>query len=158
MEKIKLLAWIQQALKCMSNFTPMSSVFEANGTSRARSSTRLYRRWGEPALLQDVQVQNSGLRLAMRVCSNSWDINVLYMLTTLFPSIIALLLCYYFFPLSKPGSCSSFFLTYMPDLKRVRFQVFSEKIKQIDVSKTQNTYFAIRHWAWKCLTRFSSNC
>lgn len=35
MEKIKILAGIQWALKCMSNFTPMSSVFDANGTSHA---------------------------------------------------------------------------------------------------------------------------
>lgn len=71
MEKIKLLAWIQQALKCMSNFTPMSSVFEANGTSHAWRSAPLYRHWGEQPLLQEVQGQNLGLRLATCVCSNS---------------------------------------------------------------------------------------
>jgi len=75
----------------------MSSVFEANGTGHVWRSARLYRLWGEQALLQEVQVQNLCLRLATRVCSDSEDINVLYMLTTLFPNIIALLLYYYFF-------------------------------------------------------------
>lgn len=102
--------------------------------------------------------KSSSLGLCSAVCvsSNSDNINILYMLTTLFPSIRALLACWCFFP-SKIGRCSSFCLTYTPDLKRAGFQ-FSEKIKQINASKIQNRYFAIKHRAWKRLTRFSSGC
>lgn len=68
MEKIKILAGIQRALKCMSNFTPMSSVFDANGSSHAWRSTCLYRIWGEQALLQGLKkVQNLGLFRATHV-------------------------------------------------------------------------------------------
>lgn len=117
----------------MSNFTPMSSVFEANGTSHAGRSARLYRCWGEQVLLQELQpglVFSCVCELKFRQHEHTTHLPCFSQVPELYCHVVI------FFP-SKIGNCSSFFLTYTPDLKRARFQFFRENNPNLCFKNTE---------------------
>lgn len=71
-----------------------------------------------------------------------------------YQTFIAMLL--FFSPL-KWAAVLHFFLTYVPDLKRVRFQFFRENKTNRSYKNTEYI-FHYKARVWKCLTTFSSDC